>query len=238
MRTADEILISLLAATDAAWLPCRESHGIKLNPAVTNAYEARKRFHEAGVPWSSGGTSDAERKEIQRALDDLKESGDVIAAKPNGTKTLFARLADDVYNRTRRKCGLTSAVTAFAMLKLDSVHSVRPSTFYQHVWIPETTFSGERGWGGYLAKRLSARDFWHMRKRDPFPETTSFMCWQNSQRLGTIHCPLGFSDPAIVAYRINSFDGSCGFSNLRACSTPVIGNEARSSKPICARTEA
>jgi hypothetical protein len=24
------------------------------------------------------------------------------------------------------------------------------------------------GWGGYLAKRLSATDFWHSRKRDPF----------------------------------------------------------------------
>ena len=51
MRTRDSILISLLAATDAAWLPSRESHGVKINSRVTSVYEARKRFREAGVPW-------------------------------------------------------------------------------------------------------------------------------------------------------------------------------------------
>lgn len=147
MRTRDSILISLLAATDAAWLPSRESHGVKINSRVTSVYEARKRFREAGVPWASGGTSDAERKEIQRALEDLKESGDVIATKPNGSKTLFAKLSDDAYDRTRRECNLLGFDVGFLMLKAVALCSVRPATVMQHVWIPETKFNNGRGWG-------------------------------------------------------------------------------------------
>ncbi len=42
------------------------------------------------------------------------------------------------------------------------------------------------GCGGYLGKRLSVTDFWHMRKRDPLPEMTSFMWQHSSHRLGII----------------------------------------------------
>jgi len=42
------------------------------------------------------------------------------------------------------------------------------------------------GCGGYFGKRLSVTDFWHMRKRDPLPEMTSFMWQQRSHKLGAI----------------------------------------------------
>lgn len=142
------ILVSLLAATDATWLPCREAHrGGQINPVVTNTYELRKQYRESGVSWSSGGTSDAERKEAQRALEDLTREGSVTVARPHGTKTLFAKLTDAAYDRTRQQCGLLGFDAGFLMLRIVALRSVRPATVYQHVFIPETKLNRDRGWG-------------------------------------------------------------------------------------------
>ncbi len=149
MTPQDSILVSLLAAADATWLPSRECHDPnRLNPAVTNVYELRKQFRESGVSWSSGGTNDAERKEAQRALEDLTRDGSVTVARPHGTKTLFARLSDASYERTRQLCYEPGFVWGFAMLKLLALRSVRPPTVMQDVWIPETALNGGKGWDG------------------------------------------------------------------------------------------
>ena len=145
----ETILISLTAATDAVWLPSRESHGSdRINPAVTNSYELRNQFRESGIAWSSGGTNDAERKESQRALEDLKGDGAVTVAKPHGSKTLFAKLTDAAYSRTRRLCGLSGFEMGFSMLRLVAHFSVRPAMVMQDFLIPEIKLNGGKGWDG------------------------------------------------------------------------------------------
>lgn len=147
--TAQElILVSLLAATDAIWTPCRESHdGGRIAVAVVNSWEARTAYRAGGLPWASGGRSDAERKELQRSLADLEAAGDVVVSRPNGVKSLFARLSDSAYDRLRRQCGLAGLEIGSLMLKLVAQFSYRPATLMQHQWIREPKLNGGRGWG-------------------------------------------------------------------------------------------
>lgn len=148
LTTHDSILVSLLAATDAIWLPSREWHeNYVLNPAVTNSYELRKQFRESGIAWASGESTEAGRKEKQRALEELARGGLITIAKPNLSKTLFVRLAAGAYDRTRRQCGLSGFEVGFLMLKLVAHFSVRPATVMQHIYVPETTLNNGRGWG-------------------------------------------------------------------------------------------
>ena len=154
LTAQDSILISLLAATDAVWLPSRESHSGELNVAVTNAYETRKAYRESGVSWSSGGRSEAERKEMQRALEDLSRDGLVTIARPNLSKTLFVKLTDTSYNRLRRQCGLPCRAIGFLMLRLVALYSTRPAKVYQHLFVPETKLNKGRGWGDGFQNEL------------------------------------------------------------------------------------
>ena len=148
LTTRQTILVSLVAATDAIWLPSRESHRDAVNPAVTNCYELRKQFREAGVPWSSGGRTDAERKEAQRALEDLTRDGSVTVARPHGSKTLFVRLSEAAYERTRQLCYQPSFFWGYISLKMVALSSTRPPAVYQDIFIPETAFNNGNGWDG------------------------------------------------------------------------------------------
>ena len=148
LTTHEFILVSLLAATDAAWLPSRESHDCgQLNVAVTNSYELRKQFRESGIAWASGESTEAGRKEKQRALEDLARAGLIVVAKPNLSKTLFAKLTDASYDRVRRQCDLPGFSLGFLMVRLAAAYSVRPAMLMQHIYIRETKFNNDRGWG-------------------------------------------------------------------------------------------
>lgn len=145
----DSILVSLVAATDGIWLPSRECHdgGSAANAAVTNCYELRKQFGEFGLSWASGETTDAGRKQKQRAVEDMSHKGLVTCAKPGLTKTIFVKLTDGAYDHIRQRCGLPSIEIGFQTLKLVAAHSKRPAKFMQDIWIPEPELNGGRGWG-------------------------------------------------------------------------------------------
>lgn len=152
----ETILISLLAATDAIWLPSRECHGDQLNPAVTNAWELRKQFRESGVSWSSGERTEAGRKQAQRDLEELAHTGLVKLSKPNDSRTLFVKLTDAAYDRLRRQSGLPGFEIGFLMLRLIALYSIRPATVCQHVYVPETKLNKGRGWGDGFQNELFA----------------------------------------------------------------------------------
>ncbi len=125
----------------------REWHGDQVNVICTNSYELRKAYRESGIPWASGERTEAGRKQAQRDLEELARGGLIVLAKPNLSKTLFVKLSDSAYSRLRRQCDLPSFEMGFLMLKLTEKFSVRPPTVEENVFIPETKFNADRGWG-------------------------------------------------------------------------------------------
>ena len=149
LTPTDSILVSLVAATDAIWLPSRECHGggNGVNAAVTNCHELRKQFGEFGLSLASGETTDAGRKQKQRAVDDMSSKSLLTIAKPGLTKTIFVKLTEGAYGHIRQQCGLPGSGVGFRTLELVAEHSKRPATVMQDIWIPETKLNGGRGWG-------------------------------------------------------------------------------------------
>ena len=71
MELADQILLAVLAATDAVFIPDRDPLARKHRVIA----ERRAQFPGYGVPWASEkilpGLDDLGRKQVQRALDRL-----------------------------------------------------------------------------------------------------------------------------------------------------------------------
>jgi hypothetical protein len=112
MGEREQTLVTLLAATDAVFEPVRD-FGDNWN---RNAYLARRRFTPHGVPWGSGGKTEADRKAGQRALHALAEEGLATTAQPQRVKTLFAKLTDAGEALGRRLCGLSGLCCGWATL--------------------------------------------------------------------------------------------------------------------------
>ena len=96
MDEATELLIALLARTDALWAPLRlNSHSRGLAAAVE---ERRAAYRRAGLPISGGG-SDSQRKAASRELAAARAAGYVAI---RGRTRLTAKLTDeaDAYLRT------------------------------------------------------------------------------------------------------------------------------------------
>ena len=96
------ILVQVLADTDAVWIPSRTWN----RPRPTNVYFARRAFAKGGVPWESGGATEADRKAMQRALEALAKSGAVKVRRPHRVKTLAVKLADTAEAEARKLVGL------------------------------------------------------------------------------------------------------------------------------------
>ncbi|HQL54433.1 MAG TPA: hypothetical protein PLQ87_06980 [Phycisphaerae bacterium] len=136
------ILVQVLADTDAFWIPSRTWN----RPRPTNVYFARRAFAKGGVPWESGGATEADRKATQRALEALAKSGAVKVRRPHRVKTLAVKLADAAEAETRKLVGLPGMYSAW----LSACEVARHSKRYPQIelmtdlWVSERKLIGER----------------------------------------------------------------------------------------------
>lgn len=149
LEYSDRILLGLLAATDAVFIPDRDPLSRKRHTVL---WERRKYFRQRGLPWSSefvdGATDEAIRKRVQREIDRLKSARFVHAYRPQGSKTVGLRLTEAGDQYTRALAGLPTLVSSLALLprlrELAQSDSARP--WLGRTWVPETVLTGVE-WG-------------------------------------------------------------------------------------------
>ena len=146
---SDQILVSILAATDAIFIPDRDP---MMWPRHAVIYERRRNFTNAGVPWASErvlpGLDEAGRKQIQRLLDELALSGMVLTFQPKGAKTLGVRLSETGDAQARALVGLPALSDALAALAQLAELERNGATCANlgRTWVPETALAGV-AWG-------------------------------------------------------------------------------------------
>lgn len=138
MDLAQTILVQLIADGDAVWLPSRSF----TRPRPGNVYAARQAFVVAGVPWSSDGHTESERKETQRALESLAALRAVEVRRPHRVKTLAVRLSESAETETRRLVGLPGLYAAWLAALEVARHSSRPPKMMTDFWISERLLIG------------------------------------------------------------------------------------------------
>lgn len=150
MDLIDNVLISILAATDAIFIPDRDPRHPVRHVAL---YERRRDFPMRGVSWGSDrvlpGLGAAGRKQVQRVVEQAIAKGLVLAFKPR-TKTLGVRLTDEGDTRARALVGLPRFAEALAML--DQVRALTVALGGGRRWIPETWLAGVE-WGDNSRRR-------------------------------------------------------------------------------------
>jgi len=151
MQLTQHIAVTLLAATDALFIPDRDPSARPRHQALG---ERRRAFPDAGIPWASErvapGLDEAGRKEVQRALEDLVGQGVVETFRPNGAKTLGARLTDKGDASTRALCGVPTLTTTIPTLEALECAGAGPDAvaFMGQTWVPETALAGV-AWGDH-----------------------------------------------------------------------------------------
>lgn len=150
MDLIDNVLISILAATDAIFIPDRDPRHPVRHVAL---YERRRDFPMRGVSWGSDrvlpGLGAAGRKQVQRVVEHAIGKGLVHAFKPR-TKTLGVRLTDEGDTRARALAGLPAFADALAML--DQIRAFVVAIGGGRRWIPETWLAGVE-WGDNSRRR-------------------------------------------------------------------------------------
>jgi len=98
MTDRDEMLVSILATVDAISLPPRaEDH----TPAAgSNIYAARRTYPSDGVPWTSGATTEADRKKGRRILEKLEADGMVSASSSRQAISVMLTAAGEAFARS------------------------------------------------------------------------------------------------------------------------------------------
>lgn len=133
---ADEILIKILAAGDAAWLPKRAEFVFRLEFGG-NRWRAQRDFIQAGSPWRSGAGSTTEAKQAERALKALKKDGLVRIQAPARVKTMFVSLTDSGEMYARRLCGAAGELASWWLGREIAQHSRPDPKIFQHAWVCE-----------------------------------------------------------------------------------------------------
>jgi hypothetical protein len=147
----DQILLAVLSATDAVFLPDRDPLA---HPRHVVIHERRQGFVHGGVPWASErvlpGLDDAARKQVQRSLDELALEGLVLTYQPKGAKTLGVRLAHSGDARARALVGLPTLHDAVGLLAqlADITRHDATCAFLGRTWVAETALAGVR-WGDH-----------------------------------------------------------------------------------------
>lgn len=147
----DQILLAILAATDAVFIPDRDPLA---HPRHAVIYERRKAFAYSGIPWASErvlpGLDDTGRKQVQRMLDELAIAGLVQTFQPKGAKTLGASLSAAGEARARALAGLPALCDALAAVGqlADLLRSDAACAFQGRTWLPETARAGVP-WGDH-----------------------------------------------------------------------------------------
>ena len=142
-RTA--ILVQVLADTDAVWIPSRTWN----RQRPTNIYFARRAFAKSGVPWESGGATEADRKAAQRELEALAKTGAVKVRRPHRVKTLAVRLSDAAEADARERIGLPGLYSARLSMGELARHSRRPPELFTDLYIAERKLIGDKPPGEY-----------------------------------------------------------------------------------------
>jgi hypothetical protein len=159
LSMSDEILLAILAATDAVFIPDRDPLAHRRHAVI---YERRQAFRHSGVPWASErvvpGLDDTGRKQVQRMLDDLALAGLVLTFQPKGAKTLGVRLSDTGDARARTLAGLPAVCDAVAMLGIlaNLERTDAACAFLGRTWLPETALAGVR-WGDNSQRQAFVR---------------------------------------------------------------------------------
>jgi hypothetical protein len=149
MELTDEILLAILAATDAVFVPDRDPRDFRRHTVL---YERRRDYPNAGVPWASEkvlpGLDEAGRKRAQRALEELVAQGMVEARRPKGAKTHGVKLTDAGEARARALCGLPLYEGTQAMVEQLSrlVDDGSTCAYMGKLWTPEPMLAGVQ-WG-------------------------------------------------------------------------------------------
>ena len=114
MTQDNEVLVTLLAMTDATWRPMR---GADWQARAGGVLWARRREYRdrGGIPWIGGGDATA-RQASGRMLDALAADGDVLVHRTRGTGGVFVKLTDSAEHRLRALCDLPSIADARALL--------------------------------------------------------------------------------------------------------------------------
>ena len=137
MNERDKILVQLLGATHAIWIPTR-TWNLKL---PTNVYFARERFRQCGVRWASGERSGAAQQAASRAMSALRRDGLITSTRPAGVKTLYGKLTDRGETRACALAdspGLVDALDSLtALAALESTPDALPSG-----WVSEGLLLG------------------------------------------------------------------------------------------------
>ena len=151
----DQTLVTVLAATDAVFIPDRDP---TTRPRHQVICERRWSFPKRGIPWASEkvvpGADDSLRKRIQRALEDLIGEGLVEAFQPKLTKTLGVRLTEQGDARARALAGLPQLADSIPLLQdvWQRTQGDDGAAFLGRVWIQETLLAGVR-WGDHERRK-------------------------------------------------------------------------------------
>lgn len=141
MKSDLQLLVCVLAATDAIWLPLRAAEWQHPRPGCV--YAAQQAFRQnRGVLAPFPGTA-AERKSGERLVDAMIQSG-YLQARRRG-RGRFLRLVDTAEDRLRQMCGLPGLWLSF-------------ETVRRHVrndWTPEIALNSNRGWGDGRSQELA-----------------------------------------------------------------------------------
>lgn len=138
----DRILASLVAISDAIWLPDRSTSQRRR----TIAYERQRDFQAHGVLWNSariGAASEAARKRVQKRVACLAERGLLEIHRPR-VRTLAVKLTEAGDAQIRELCGLA---TVDATLEL--IDELPRLPVSHRLWWP--------GYGGFQANWVSER---------------------------------------------------------------------------------
>ncbi len=126
MNLRDAILASILAASDAVWVPNRSWESAR---RCTLIYERRRDFPATGIIWNSdmvGGSPDAaERTRIGRELQSCAADGMVGVFKPKWARASSVRLTERGDDMARALCGLPTL--SAAIVTLDRMRAMKDS---------------------------------------------------------------------------------------------------------------
>jgi hypothetical protein len=103
MTQTEKILIRVLAATDAIWLPMRVFEPREL---PTNTYFARRNYPMHGAGWITDDESEAERKVAQRTVARMANGELIETFRGVAGKVGSIKLTDGGEAKARAMCGL------------------------------------------------------------------------------------------------------------------------------------
>jgi hypothetical protein len=138
---ARTLLIRVLAATDAVWLPIRRSEWEHSRPAAIHFARASCRSNRGVIVAAPG--ADAVRKSAERWTDAMIQAGYLKARRR--ARGRYLRLTDEAEDRVRQLCGLPGLWLSFEAAR----RHVRPD------WTPETALNNGRGWGDGHSQELA-----------------------------------------------------------------------------------